>query len=193
MSSQSPLPARVVLLCGPSGSGKSLLAARSGLPVLRLDDFYKEGDDPTLPLVAKSSDIDWDHPHSWDADKAVTAIEDLCRQQGLQFVTEHNEGRIRVEIGAQAGNVGYPAPGAGGYGQQQQGQYANQGHGVQQPQQAYHPQTQPSYTQPAYGGQQQQAQGQQQQQQQGWEQYNTPQNRRKAMNLLSRLFRMLCK
>lgn len=68
-----------MLLCGPSGSGKSLLAARSGLPVLRLDDFYKEGTDPTLPLVAGSSDIDWDHPGSWDADAAVAAIEELCR------------------------------------------------------------------------------------------------------------------
>lgn len=68
-----------MLLCGPSGSGKSLLSARSGLPVLRLDDFYKEGDDPTLPLVAGSSDIDWDHPGSWDADTAVTAIVELCR------------------------------------------------------------------------------------------------------------------
>jgi uridine kinase len=68
-----------VLLCGPSGSGKSLVAARSGLPVLRLDDFYKDGDDPTLPLVAGSSDIDWDHPDSWDADAALTAITDLCR------------------------------------------------------------------------------------------------------------------
>lgn len=67
-----------MLLCGPSGSGKSLLSARSGLPVLRLDDFYKEGDDPTLPLVAGSSDIDWDHPLSWDADTAVAAIVDLC-------------------------------------------------------------------------------------------------------------------
>ncbi|MEU3508747.1 uridine kinase [Streptomyces longwoodensis] len=73
------LPTRVVLLCGPSGSGKSLLAARSGLPVLRLDDFYKEAGDPTLPLVAGSSDIDWDHPDSWDADAAVAAIADLCR------------------------------------------------------------------------------------------------------------------
>ncbi|MEY7981079.1 uridine kinase [Streptomyces sp. enrichment culture] len=79
MSSQSPISARVVLLCGPSGSGKSLLAARSGLPVLRLDDFYKEGDDPSLPLVAGSSDIDWDHPGSWDADAAVAAIDRLCR------------------------------------------------------------------------------------------------------------------
>ena len=68
-----------MLLCGPSGSGKSLLSARSGLPVLRLDDFYKEGDDPTLPLVAGSSDIDWDHPGSWDADTAVAAIVELCR------------------------------------------------------------------------------------------------------------------
>ncbi|WP_437071457.1 uridine kinase family protein [Streptomyces sp. enrichment culture] len=79
MSSQPPIPTRVVLLCGPSGSGKSLLAARSGLPVLRLDDFYKEGDDPTLPRVEGSSDIDWDHPASWDADAAVAAIGDLCR------------------------------------------------------------------------------------------------------------------
>ncbi|WP_114254941.1 uridine kinase [Streptomyces sp. Go-475] len=79
VSSPLPIPTRVVLLCGPSGSGKSLLAARSGLPVLRLDDFYKEGDDPTLPLVAGSSDIDWDHPDSWDADAAVAAITDLCR------------------------------------------------------------------------------------------------------------------
>ncbi|MEV6057069.1 uridine kinase [Streptomyces sp. NPDC052107] len=67
-----------MLLCGPSGSGKSLVAARSGLPVLRLDDFYKEGDDPTLPLVEGSSDIDWDHPESWDADVAVGAITRLC-------------------------------------------------------------------------------------------------------------------
>jgi uridine kinase len=67
-----------VLLCGPSGSGKSLVAALSGLPVLRLDDFYKEGDDPSLPLVEGSSDIDWDHPQSWDADVAVAAVAELC-------------------------------------------------------------------------------------------------------------------
>lgn len=78
VTSHPAIPTRVVLLCGPSGSGKSLLAARSGLPVLRLDDFYKEGDDPTLPLVAGSADIDWDHPGSWDADAAVAAIEELC-------------------------------------------------------------------------------------------------------------------
>ncbi|GGT57525.1 hypothetical protein GCM10014713_58940 [Streptomyces purpureus] len=72
-------PTRVVLLAGPSGSGKSSLAARAGLPVLRLDDFYKEGDDPTLPQVEGSGDIDWDSPASWDADAAVAAIAELCR------------------------------------------------------------------------------------------------------------------
>jgi uridine kinase len=67
------------LLAGPSGSGKSSLAARTGLPVLRLDDFYKDGDDPTLPLVPDSTDVDWDSALSWDADAAVAAIAELCR------------------------------------------------------------------------------------------------------------------
>ncbi|MEU2431024.1 uridine kinase [Streptomyces sp. NPDC007861] len=77
--SSHPLPTRVVLLAGPSGSGKSSLAARSGLPVLRLDDFYKEGDDPTLPLMAGTTAVDWDSPVSWDADAAVEAVVELCR------------------------------------------------------------------------------------------------------------------
>ncbi|WEH35534.1 uridine kinase [Streptomyces sp. AM 4-1-1] len=77
--SPQPIPTRVVLLAGPSGSGKSSLAARTGLPVLRLDDFYKEGDDPSLPLVPGSTDIDWDSVRSWDAEAAVAAIGELCR------------------------------------------------------------------------------------------------------------------
>ncbi|MEU9194929.1 ATP-binding protein [Streptomyces hundungensis] len=77
--SSSAIATRVVLLSGPSGSGKSSLAARTDLPVLRLDDFYKESDDPTLPLVAGSTDIDWDSPLSWDADAAIVAITELCR------------------------------------------------------------------------------------------------------------------
>ncbi|MFH9196758.1 uridine kinase [Streptomyces anulatus] len=77
--SSQPIPTRVVLLAGPSGSGKSVLAARTGLSVLRLDDFYKEHDDPTLPRVPGSTDIDWDSAESWDADAAVAAIAELCR------------------------------------------------------------------------------------------------------------------
>ncbi|MFI0780116.1 ATP-binding protein [Streptomyces sp. NPDC021212] len=74
-----PASARVVLLTGPSGSGKSSLAARTGLPVLNLDDFYKEGDDPTLPQLAGGEGTDWDSPLAWDADAAVAAVEALCR------------------------------------------------------------------------------------------------------------------
>ncbi|MDK1472694.1 ATP-binding protein [Streptomyces sp. 549] len=69
--------AHVILLTGPSGSGKSSLAERTGLPVLRLDDFYKEAGDPTLPLLPGGA-TDWDAPASWDADAAVAAVHRLC-------------------------------------------------------------------------------------------------------------------
>ncbi len=67
-----------MLLTGPSGSGKSRLAAQTGLPVLRLDDFYKEGRDPTLPTVPGTADVDWDSPLSWNAEAAVAALSALC-------------------------------------------------------------------------------------------------------------------
>ncbi|MGH3312734.1 MAG: hypothetical protein ACRDP3_19500 [Streptomyces sp.] len=73
----SPAP-RVILLTGPSGAGKSRLAVRSGLPVMRLDDFYKEGGDPTLPQLPHGIGVDWDSAHSWDADAAVAAVRELC-------------------------------------------------------------------------------------------------------------------
>ncbi|MDH6580109.1 ATP-binding protein [Kitasatospora sp. MAP5-34] len=78
-SPANPAPiaaARVVLLSGPSGSGKSSLAERTGLPVLQLDDFYKDGDDPTLPLFPDGS-TDWDSPLAWHRDQAIAAIRAL--------------------------------------------------------------------------------------------------------------------
>jgi uridine kinase len=68
---------RVVLLAGPSGSGKSHLADGLGLPVVRLDDFYRDGDDPALPRSPLGI-VDWDDPRSWDADVAVDALVQLC-------------------------------------------------------------------------------------------------------------------
>ena len=73
--------ARVVVLAGPSGVGKSRLAARSALPVLRLDDFYRSGDDPDLPRITQGANaglVDWDDPRSWHHDEAVRAICDLA-------------------------------------------------------------------------------------------------------------------
>jgi len=71
-----------VVVAGPSGSGKSRLAERTGLPVLRLDDFYKSGGDPTLPVIAQGANtgiVDWDDPASWLEDDAFATIEALCR------------------------------------------------------------------------------------------------------------------
>lgn len=76
------MTARVILLAGPSGVGKSHLAARLGLPILRLDDFYREAGDPHLPMISLAGGtpiVDWDDPRSWDRDAAVAAVEEVCR------------------------------------------------------------------------------------------------------------------
>lgn len=74
--------ARVVLVGGPSGAGKSRLcrrlAAEHGWPVVRLDDFYKDAGDPSLPM----SDLgiaDWDDVRSWHAGHALDALRSLVR------------------------------------------------------------------------------------------------------------------
>ena len=69
--------AQVVLLGGPSGAGKTRLADRTGLPIVRLDNFYREGDDPALPRTAAGL-VDWDDPRSWDGAAAVAALTELC-------------------------------------------------------------------------------------------------------------------
>ncbi|MBD8868672.1 uridine kinase family protein [Nocardioides donggukensis] len=81
------MPSRVIVLAGPSGAGKSRLAERLGLPVLRLDDFYKDGSDPTLPRILEGANlglVDWDHPDSWLQDDAVACLERLCRTGRVQ-------------------------------------------------------------------------------------------------------------
>jgi uridine kinase len=69
--------ARVVVLAGPSGCGKTRLAERAGVPIVALDDFYRDGDDPGMPMVG--GHIDWEDPASWDADAAIAALGELCR------------------------------------------------------------------------------------------------------------------
>jgi len=70
------------VLCGPSGSGKSRLSRRLqqryGWPIVVLDDFYKDDADPTLPMLAEGL-ADWDDVRSWHLDRAVAALEELCR------------------------------------------------------------------------------------------------------------------
>jgi uridine kinase len=77
--------ARVIVLAGPSGSGKSRLAGRLakafGWPTLRLDDFYRDGDAPGLPQIATGANaglVDWDHPGTWSHQDAFAALRALC-------------------------------------------------------------------------------------------------------------------
>ena len=84
------MTARVVVLAGPSGAGKSRLAERLGLPVLRLDDFYKSAGDEGLPVITEGANaglVDWDHPDSWLLEESLDAIRTLC-----------TEGRAQVPI-----------------------------------------------------------------------------------------------
>ena len=73
--------ARVVVLAGPSGAGKSRLAERlhatHGWPIVRLDDFYRDQDDPANPRSAELGMVDWDHPGSWNLDAAVASLCEL--------------------------------------------------------------------------------------------------------------------
>lgn len=73
---------RVVLLSGPSGAGKSRLAGKLhtayGWPIVRLDDFYRDHDDPRLPhSAALGGAVDWDHSNSWNRDAAAAALAEL--------------------------------------------------------------------------------------------------------------------
>lgn len=74
--------ARVIVVSGPSGSGKSRLARRlraaHGWPLISLDDFYRDVTDPGLPMSPLGL-VDWDDVGSWDHDGAVVALEQLAR------------------------------------------------------------------------------------------------------------------
>lgn len=72
---------RVLVLAGASGSGKSSVAGRLGIPVVRLDDFYLDIDHPGLPRARGT--VDWDDPGTWDLDHAVATLLDACRCDSL--------------------------------------------------------------------------------------------------------------
>ena len=109
----------VVILAGPAGVGKSHRAEVLGWSVLRLDDFYRDGDDPDLPrsdLRSSGGGIpDWDHPDSWDAVAAVGAIAELCAAGEADvpvydLAASRRTGTHHLEVGARFLAEGLFAP-----------------------------------------------------------------------------------
>lgn len=71
---------QILLVAGPSGSGKSRLARIGGIPQLQLDEFYFADDQPGLPMTELPGGhrlIDWDDVGSWDRQAAVAALQHL--------------------------------------------------------------------------------------------------------------------
>jgi uridine kinase len=104
------VPAQVIVLAGPSGSGKSHLAERLGLPILRLDNFYRDGSDPALPRITTGANaglVDWDDPDSWHRDEAVAALSTLCRTGSVEtpvydIAHDGRNGTDTVSLGSSA-------------------------------------------------------------------------------------------
>lgn len=93
--------AKVVVLAGPSGCGKTRLAERAGVPIVALDDFYRDGDHADMPMVG--GHVDWEDPRSWDADAAVAALAELCRTGRVEvpiysFAADARVGSRTIEL-----------------------------------------------------------------------------------------------
>lgn len=76
----------MVLLAGPSGCGKSHIARQSGLPIVALDDFYRDATSTDMPRTA-GGEVDWEDPSSWDGDAALAALEQLCTGETVDVPT----------------------------------------------------------------------------------------------------------
>ncbi|WP_114905464.1 uridine kinase family protein [Ornithinimicrobium murale] len=107
MSPESAPCARVLVLAGPSGAGKSRLARRlhaaHGWPIVQLDDFYREVDDPDLPMSPQADLPDWDDVRSWRLDDALEALDTLCREGSVEvpvydIATSRATGTHRLEL-----------------------------------------------------------------------------------------------
>ena len=106
--------AQVIVVAGPSGSGKSHLCARlqdaHGVPTVNLDDFYKNGDDPSLPWLEIAPGqlmVDWDDPTSWCREDALDALEELCRfgEADLPVYDIARDGRVGTRRTSVAGST----------------------------------------------------------------------------------------
>ncbi|WP_371177215.1 ATP-binding protein [Buchananella felis] len=100
----APQPrARVVLLAGPSGCGKTSMTRRLGLPVVNLDEFYKDDTAPGLPMLSGSL-VDWDSPEAWHTDQALAALVELafhgsCEMPVYSIPLNRRTGTTKMSLG----------------------------------------------------------------------------------------------
>lgn len=92
----------IVLVAGPSGSGKSRLARAAELPQVNLDDFYRDGDEAGLPRTLGI--VDWDDPASWHLEDAVAALTAAAGEASIEVPTysisrSARTGRQQVVLG----------------------------------------------------------------------------------------------
>lgn len=82
----------LLLVAGPSGSGKSRVARMAGRGVARvnLDDFYHDHDHPGMPRTLGITD--WDDVGSWDLDGAIAALK-LLVSSGMANVPTYDISR----------------------------------------------------------------------------------------------------
>lgn len=79
------MPRTLLLIAGPSGSGKSRLTKLStGCASLSLDDFYRDADAPNLPMTPMGIP-DWDDVATWDLEQAVTTVDRLLREGSAEL------------------------------------------------------------------------------------------------------------
>lgn len=64
---------KLLLVAGPSGSGKSRLTRMAGAASISLDEFYRDHDFPDMPK-SPFGITDWDQVGSWDLEHAVHTL-----------------------------------------------------------------------------------------------------------------------
>ncbi|GAB3703019.1 uridine kinase [Mariniluteicoccus flavus] len=84
----------IILVAGPSGSGKSRLAHETGCPHVGLDEFYRDGDEPGLPHTLGI--VDWDDVASWNLAGAVAALVAAATDQAIEVPIYSIAGNART-------------------------------------------------------------------------------------------------
>ncbi len=92
---------RVIVIAGASGTGKTTIAAASGMPVLSLDAFYRSATDAGMPRWF--GDVDWENAAAFDVEAAAAATRSLLSSGRTQFrshdlVTEVSQQDERVVV-----------------------------------------------------------------------------------------------